>query len=98
MSLERLELLERQILKMDQMTAEAMNKYEFAVIRLPEVPGFGPDSAQQVIAEIGPTRSRSPRLVIWPPGWASVRAATSVPWHNHSSSSLKGYRAPCAGF
>ena len=35
------------------MIAEAMKAHEEAVLRLAEVPGFGADSAQQVIAEVG---------------------------------------------
>ena len=51
--LERLDLLDRQSQQLDQMAAEAMQPYEDAVIRLAEAPGFGPDSAQQTIAEEG---------------------------------------------
>lgn len=52
--LERLELLDKQISLPDQMAAKALKRYEEAVIRLAEVPGFGADSAQQLIAEVGP--------------------------------------------
>lgn len=52
--LERLELLDRQILQLDQMAAEAMQRYQAAVLRLAATPGFGADSAQQLIAEVGP--------------------------------------------
>jgi transposase len=51
--LERLDLLDRQIEQLDQMTAGLMRPYADAVIRLAAVPGFGPDSAQQAIAEVG---------------------------------------------
>lgn len=51
--LERLDLLDRQCQQLDQMAAGAMQPYEDAVIRLAAVPGFGPDSAQQTIAEVG---------------------------------------------
>ena len=36
------------------MIAEAMKAHEDAVVRLSELPGLGVDSAQQIIAEIGP--------------------------------------------
>jgi len=51
--LERLALLDRQIHQLDRMAAETMQPYEDAVVRLAQVPGFGPDSAQQIIAEVG---------------------------------------------
>ena len=56
--LERLEVLDRQILQLDQMAGQAMQPYEDAVIRLAEIPGFGPDSAQQTIAEVGARAQR----------------------------------------
>jgi len=51
--LERLELLDQQIDKCDQMVASALKKHEQAVIRVAGIPGFGVDSAQQIIAEMG---------------------------------------------
>jgi len=52
--LERLELIERQIATLHQTIASALQQHQQAVLRLAAVPGFGPDSAQQVIAEVGP--------------------------------------------
>ena len=52
--LERLNLLDRQIGDLERMTAEALKPHEGAVARLAEVPGLQPDSAQRIIAEIGP--------------------------------------------
>jgi transposase len=51
--LERLNLLEQQISKLDQMAATALKRHQDAVIRVAEIPGFGADSAQQLITEIG---------------------------------------------
>lgn len=51
--LERLDLLDRQILRMDQLAAQAMQAHEPAVLRLAALPGFSLDSAQQLIAEAG---------------------------------------------
>ena len=51
--LKRLALLDEQIGKLDQMIADALKQHQDAVVRLAEVPGFGVDSAQQLIAEIG---------------------------------------------
>jgi transposase len=52
--LERLTLLDRQIETLDKCAAEALMKHQDAVRRLSEVPGLGADSAQQIIAEVGP--------------------------------------------
>jgi len=52
--LERLELIERQIATLHHTIASALQQHQQAVLRLAAVPGFGPDSAQQVIAEVGP--------------------------------------------
>jgi transposase len=54
MLLERLALLDRHLQRFDELIGEALKEHAQAVIRLAEIPGFGPDSAQQLIAEIGP--------------------------------------------
>jgi transposase len=51
--LERFQLIDAQIDKLNGMIAQAMKPHEEVVVRLAEVPGFGADSAQQVIAEVG---------------------------------------------
>jgi len=51
--LDRLRLLDEQIAKLNGMIAQALKPHEDAVARLAEVPGFGVDSAQQVISEVG---------------------------------------------
>jgi transposase len=52
--LDRLKLIEEQIATLKQTVASAMHPHQEAVLRLAAVPGFGVDSAQQVIAEVGP--------------------------------------------
>lgn len=52
--LERLQVIDTQMEELNRMIAAAMKPHEDAVMRLAEVPGFGADSAQQVIAEVGP--------------------------------------------
>lgn len=90
--LERLDLLDRQIEQLDTMIAEAMKKHESAVLRLAQAPGFGPNSAQQVLAEVGPdarTFSSAAAFASWVgvcPG--SQESAEQ----NHSSRSPKGNR------
>jgi len=66
--LERVELIERQRGELEQILATTLKPYEDAVTRLAEVPGFGVNSAQQVIAEVGPaaaTFSSPEELASW---------------------------------
>jgi transposase len=58
--LARLELIENHMQALDRMIATALRKHNDAVLRLPEVPGFGVDSAQQVITEVGPAAATFP--------------------------------------
>jgi len=69
---------------------EAMRQHAEAVIRLAEVPGFGPDSAQQLIAEVGPTAMAFPsagQLASWIGVCPGTQKSAE---HNHSSRSPKG--------
>lgn len=87
--LERLGLLDRQIQQLERMAAEAMRPYEDAVIRLAEVPGLGPDSAQQIIAEVGVQAKAfgsAAQLASWA-GLCPGREESAE--HNHSSRSPK---------
>jgi transposase len=88
--LDRLELLDKQIAELNSATAEAMQGHAEAVARLAEVPGFGPDSAQQVIAEVGAEASTFPsaaQLASWV-GTNPGRQESAE--QNHSSRSAKG--------
>lgn len=58
LQLERLRHMNEQIATLNTMIAQAMKQHQDAVIRLAEVPGFGIDSAQQVIAEVGATAAK----------------------------------------
>ena len=51
--LQRLQMLDQQISTLDALTARGLKKHEEAVIRVAQIPGFGVDSAQQIIAEVG---------------------------------------------
>src|SRR5262249_3694010 len=65
-----------------------MEAHQQAVHRLAEVPGLGADSAQQIIAQIGPTAEVFPSadsLV----GWVGV-----YPGDNESAEESKGHRSP----
>jgi transposase len=66
--LERLALLETQIDTLDKSVAESLRQYQDSVRRLAEVPGLGADSAQQIIAEVGPQAATFPspdQLASW---------------------------------
>jgi transposase len=90
--MERLHLLDQQIDKLDRMTATALKQHQDAVIRVAEIPGFGVDSAQQLIAEMGVDAEAFPS-----PGqfvsWVGVCPGSDVSAEeNHSSRSAKGNR------
>jgi transposase len=66
--LARLELIESQMDTLEKSIAQALNSHEEAVARLVELPGVGVDSAQQIIAEIGPKAAAFPsagQLASW---------------------------------
>jgi transposase len=52
--LEQLELIDKHMSILDREISLAMRPHAAAIERLAEVPGLGIDSAQQIIAEIGP--------------------------------------------
>jgi transposase len=60
MALEELRLIDEQIGQLDQEMASLLSQHQDAVERLAEVPGLGVDSAQQIIAEVGPTAATFP--------------------------------------
>ena len=60
MALEELRLINEQIGRLDQEMAGLLKSHQDAVERLAEVPGLGVDSAQQIIAEVGPTAAAFP--------------------------------------
>ena len=66
--LDRLDLIESQVAKLESMIADGMKAHEDAIVRLAELPGLGVDSAQQIIAEIGPRATAFPsaaQLASW---------------------------------
>ena len=60
MALDELHLIEEQMRQLDQEMAGLIRPHQDAVQRLAEVPGLGVDSAQQIIAEVGPTARTFP--------------------------------------
>jgi transposase len=92
MALEELEFLEQQIGQLDQEMANLLRPHEDAVQRLAEVPGLGVDSAQQIIAEVGPTAATFPsakQLSSWVAVCPGDEESAGV---NYSHRSPKGNR------
>jgi transposase len=76
MALEELRLIDEQICQLDQEMAILLSPHQAAVQRLAEVPGLGVDSAQQIIAEVGPRAETFPSGNVSPLGWVPARATT----------------------
>jgi transposase len=90
--LERLDLIESQMETLAKSTAQALQVHQEAVARLVEIPGVGIDSAQQIIAEIGPAAAAFPsagQLASWI-GVCPGRQESAG--ESHSNRSAKGNR------
>jgi transposase len=86
--LERVNLIERQMAGLHQAAATALQAHQAAVVRLAAVPGLGVDSAQQVIAEVGPAAATfdSPQELA---SWVGV-----CPGREESAEVSKSNRSP----
>jgi transposase len=92
LSMERLDLLDEQIESLDKLAADALREHEAAVKRVAEIPGFGVDSAQQIIAEMGVNAEAFPSAAAFS-SWVGVCPGSNVSAEqNHSSRSAKGNR------
>jgi len=92
MALEDLQLIEQQIGQLDQEIASLLRQHQDAVERLAEVPGLGVDSAQQIIAEVGPKVATFPSakdLSSWVGACPGEEESAGV---NYSPRSPKGNR------
>src|SRR5580700_3140173 len=92
MTLEHLHILEQQIGQLDQELATLLHPHQDAVERLAEVPGFAVDSAQQIIAEVGPAAATFPSekcLSSWVGACPGEEESAGV---NYSHRSPKGNR------
>ena len=92
MALEQLQFLEQQMDQLDQEMANLLSQHQDAVQRLAEVPGFGVDSAHQIIAEVGPTAATFPSeecLSSWVGACPGAEKSAEV---NYSHRSPKGNR------
>ncbi len=92
MALEELKLIEEQIDTLDQEMARLLSAQRDVVQRLAEVPGLGADSAQQIIAEVGPAAAAFPsakHLASWVGVCPGEQESAGV---NYSHRSPKGNR------
>jgi len=90
--LERLELLDKQILTLDTLAAGELKQHEEAVFRIAGVPGFGPDSAQQIIAEVGANVAAFPSASQFSSWIGACPGMEESAGQNRSSRSPKGNR------
>ena len=87
LSLARLELLASPRAGLDSSLAQALAEHQAAVLRLAEVPGLGIDSAQQILAEIGPQAAAFPsagQFASWV-GLCPGRQESAGESHDHRS-------------
>jgi transposase len=92
MALEQLQFLEQQIEQLNLELASLLHQHQDAVQPLAEVPGLGVDSAQQIIAEVGPAAATFPSeksLSSWVGACPGDEESAGV---NYSHRSPKGNR------
>ena len=92
-AIEELELIEKEMGRLEQELAGLLRPHQGQVKRLAEVPGLGVDSAQQIIAQVGATAATFPSakdLSSWVGACPGDEESAGV---NSSSRSPKGNRA-----
>jgi transposase len=92
MTLDELDVIETHLRQLDEELARLLHLHQEAVERLAAVPGLGVDSAQQIIAEVGPTAGTFPtgkRLASWVGACPGHEESAGV---NYSHRSPKGNR------
>jgi transposase len=90
LQLERLQLIDAQIAKLNGIIAQALKRHQQAVMRLAEVPGLGMDSAQQIIAEVGVQARTFASAGELASGWEPVRGRTRAPKRTTTAVPRKG--------
>ena len=90
--LQRLQLIDAQIDELQHLIAEALQADQEAVQRLAEVPGFGADSAQQMIAEVGAEAATFPSAQEMASWVGTSPGQNRSAEENHSTRSAKGNR------
>jgi transposase len=86
----RYDLLAGQLAKLESMIAQAMKAREEAGVRRAALPGFGADSAQQVIAEVGPGAGMFPSAADLTTWVGTCPGEEETAEENPSSRSSKG--------
>ena len=90
--LEQLTLLDRQIERLFQLAASAMQEWQAAIGRLMEIPGIQMLVAQQIVAEAGPDAAAFPSAAQFT-SWIGLCPGTNESaGENHSSRCPKGNR------
>ena len=90
LQLERLQLIDEQIARLNGMIARALKPHQEAVARLAEVPGLGVDSAQQVISEVGVQASTFPSAAHLTSWVGTCPGKEESAEENHNTRSAKG--------
>ena len=88
MTLDELDVIDGHIRQLDEELAQLLRQQQQAVERLAAVPGLGVDSAQQIIAEVGPTAATfatAKRLASW---------VGACPGHDESAGVNHSHRSP----
>ena len=88
MTLDELEVMEAHLRQLDEELAQLLRVHQDAIQRLAAVPGLGVDSAQQIIAEVGPTAATfdsAKRLASW---------VGACPGHDESAGVNHSHRSP----
>jgi transposase len=88
MALQELKLMEKHIAELDKQVGRLLKPHQQAVQRLAEVPGLGADSAQQIIAQIGPEAASFPSAKDLS-SWVGI-----CPGQNISAETAHGSRSP----
>jgi transposase len=88
--LERLAVIDKQSEQLKTMVAAALENHHEGVVRLAEVPGFGADSAQQLIAEVGADADTFPSAAHLTSWVGTCPGQDESAEENHSSRSPKG--------
>ena len=92
MALDELQLIEAHIEKLEREAMDLMKEHQDVVQRVAEVPGFGPDSALQMIAEVGP-KAATFRTAKKLSSWVGVCPGNEESaGESHSTRSPKGNR------
>src|SRR5262245_32975369 len=92
LTLDELRVIDDHVRQLDEEMAGLLKAHQPAVERLAAVPGLGVDSAQQIIAEVGPTAATFPsakHLASWVGACPGKDESAEV---NHSDRSPKGSR------